>query len=136
MMKLTLGKSLLNLSGNVCLQLQGRSPRGARGACFLSSKVQQFQFQTSGILLFTGLYKVYGAEISQFLPCRLQILDNLQWLFIFSNYIVEINHFTLDKSDRYLTPDLPRSFILWSIQRKTTMNESLNVRLKVESWTC
>ena len=103
------------------------------------SKVQQFQFQTSGILLPTGVHKLYGSKMAQFLPSRLQILDNLQRLFIFFNYIMEINYFTLDllkMSDRYLTPDVPRSFIMWNIQRKTTVNESSNIRLKVESWTC
>ena len=31
-----------------------------------SNKVQQFQFQTSGILLFMGVQKLYIPEISQF----------------------------------------------------------------------
>ena len=30
------------------------------------NKVQQFQFQTSGILFFTGVKKLYAAEISRF----------------------------------------------------------------------
>ena len=38
----------------------------------------------------------------------------------FSNFIEEIDHFTLD---------LPKSFFLWTIQKKTTVNESLNIRL-------
>ena len=33
---------------------------------------------------------------SHFLPYMLQFLDNLWWLFIFSNYIGEADHFTLD----------------------------------------
>ena len=41
------------------------------------NKVQQFQFQTSEILLFTGIQKSYGPEIPGFLPCMLQFLDNL-----------------------------------------------------------
>ena len=56
-----------------------------------SSKVQQFKFQISGILLFTGVQKLCG-----FSPCVLRFLDNLRWLFIFSNYIGETDHFTLD----------------------------------------
>ena len=60
------------------------------------NKVQQFHFQKSGILLFTGIQKLYGPEISRFLPCMLQFLDNLRRLFIFSNYIGKIGHFTLD----------------------------------------
>ena len=46
------------------------------------NKAQQFQFQT-GILLFTGAPKLYGPEISQFLSCMLQFLDNLWRHFIF-----------------------------------------------------
>ena len=61
-----------------------------------SSKVQQFKFQISGILLFTGVQKLCGPEISRFSPCVLRFLDNLRWLFIFSNYIGETDHFTLD----------------------------------------
>ena len=60
------------------------------------NKVQKFQFQTSRILLFTDVQKLCGPEILQFLPSMLQFLDNLWWLFIFSNYIGEIDHFTVD----------------------------------------
>ena len=41
-------------------------------------KVQQFLFETSGILLLTGVQKLYGPDISSFLPCMLQFLDNLR----------------------------------------------------------
>ena len=41
------------------------------------SKLQKCQFQTSAILLFTDVPKLYGPEISQVLPCMLQFLDNL-----------------------------------------------------------
>ena len=58
------------------------------------NKVQKFQFQTSAILLFTDVQKLYGPEFSQALPCILQYLDNL--LRIFSNYLGEIDHFKLD----------------------------------------
>ena len=40
-------------------------------------KVQQFQFQTSGILFFMSVHKLKGPEISRFLQCMLQFLDNL-----------------------------------------------------------
>ena len=60
------------------------------------NKVQQFQFQTSGILLFTGFQKLYKPEISRFLPFMLQFLDYLRRLLIFSNYTGEKDHFTLD----------------------------------------
>ena len=40
--------------------------------------------------------KLYGPKISRFLPSMLQYLDNLGRFLIFSNYIGEIDHFTLD----------------------------------------
>ena len=60
------------------------------------NKVQKCQFQTSGMLLFTDVQKVYGPEILQFLPRMPEFLDNLWRVFTFSNYIEEIDHFTLD----------------------------------------
>ena len=59
-------------------------------------KVQQFQFQTSAILSFMGVQELYGQEISRFLPCMLQSLDNLWQIFIFFNYIRDTDHFTMD----------------------------------------
>ena len=70
------------------------------------NKVQQFQFQTSGILLFMGVQKLNGLKISRFSPCMLQFLNHSRLLIIFSNYIRGIDHFTLDllkRSDTYLT---------------------------------
>ena len=67
------------------------------------NKVQKFQFQTSGILLFTDVQKLYGPDILQFLPCMLQLLDNLWRLFIFSNYRGKIDHFTLNVLNRFDT---------------------------------
>ena len=49
------------------------------------NKTEPFQFQTSEILIFTGVQKLYGTEISRFLPCMLQFLANLRRTFIFSN---------------------------------------------------
>ena len=96
-------------------------------------KVQQFQFQTSEILLFTVVQKLYGLEVSRFVPCMLQVLDSFRQLFIFSNYIGKIDHFTLGLLT--LSLHLLKSFLLWIIQTKTTVNESLNVRLQTEFWT-
>ena len=64
------------------------------------NNVQKLYFHTSEILLFTDVQKLFGPEISQFLPCMLQCWDNLCRLFIFSNYIREIDHFTLDLLER------------------------------------
>ena len=66
---------------------EGRSHCGYRGE---TKQVQQFQFQTLKILLFTlftGAQKLCGPEISRFSPYMLQFLDNIQWLLIFSNNI-------------------------------------------------
>ena len=70
--------------------MQGRSHWGANGAwppILISepNKVQQFLFHLS--LLFTDVQKLYGPEISRFLPWMIQFLDNLWRLFIFSKYI-------------------------------------------------
>ena len=64
-------------------------------------------------IAFTGIYKLYGPEISPYLHFMLQILDNLRQLSIFSNYIGEIDPFTLTfrkgptagPSEEFLIPD-------------------------------
>ena len=71
--------------------------RGAGGSCpplplQFPNKVQQFQFQASEILLFTGVQKLCGPETSPYLPCMLQV----KRLSVISNYIGETDHFTLD----------------------------------------
>ena len=53
-------------------------------------------FGISGILLFMGVQNLYRPEISRNLSCMLQFLDNFLRLFILSNYIREIDNFTLD----------------------------------------
>ena len=100
-------------------------------------KVQQLQFQILGILLFTGVQKLYGPEITPFLPRMLQFLENLRRRFIFSNHILE-TEFRLDllESSNTLALELLTSFSLCIIRKKTTENESLEVRLQKESWTC
>ena len=108
---------------------------GCRGPCpHLNSKpkkVQQFQFETSRILLFTGVQKLYGPEISRFLPCMVQVLVNLCQLFIFSNYIEEIDHFTLDllKSSTTYRWTFEKFFLLRTSRKKPTTNKALTVRL-------
>ena len=47
------------------------------------NKVQKSQFQTSGILLFKDIQRLYGPEILQVLPSMLQLLDNLLRFLIF-----------------------------------------------------
>ena len=83
--------------------IQGRSYWGGGGggrgyivhppSIFELNKFQQVQFKTSGILLFTGVQKLYGPEV---LPCMQQFLDNLPRCFSFSNNIGEIDHSTLN----------------------------------------
>ena len=59
------------------------------------NKVQQFQFQTSGMLLSTGVQKLYESKTSWLLSCMLQFLDNLL-SFSFFKFIGKTDHFTLD----------------------------------------
>ena len=88
---------------NICV-FRGVATGGNRGSqppppptsVLEPNKVQLFKFQISRILLFMCVQKLCGREISKFLPCVLQVLENLQHLFIFSNYIGKIDHFTLD----------------------------------------
>ena len=63
-------------------------------------------------IAFFIVQKWYGPKISGFLPCVLQYLDNLRRLHLGSS-----------------EKDLLKSFLLWTIQKKTTVNERLNVRL-------
>ena len=68
------------------------------------NKIEKFHFQTSRILLLTNVQKLHEPEISQFLQCMLQFLDNLWRLSIFSSYKGKIDHFLLDllkRSDTY-----------------------------------
>ena len=62
---------------------------------FEQNQVQQFQFQTSEILLLTAVQKLYGPKISRFSPCVLQFFGNILRSLIFSNYIGEKDQFTL-----------------------------------------
>ena len=59
--------------------------------------------KTSAILLLTALQKLYGPGISPFLPCVLQFFSNLRRLLIFSNFIGEIDQFTLHFLKRFDT---------------------------------
>ena len=72
-------------------EVQGRSHWGGGGGAGLTStpepkKVQKFQFQTSGMLLFTDVQKLYGPEISKLLPCMPQLLDILWRLSNFRHF--------------------------------------------------
>ena len=69
------------------VSIGGRGSGGLGGlwpptSIFKPSKVQQFQFQMSGIQLFIGVQKLYGPEISRLLQCMLQFLDNLLMFFL------------------------------------------------------
>ena len=94
-----LKKYCLSSSDFICFtsfitSFQWHTPWGSQGAghspnyththtsIFEPNKIQNFQFQTSGILSFTNVQKLYGPEISQFLSCILQFLDNLFLFFL------------------------------------------------------
>ena len=85
----------------LCSQMQGRSHLGMQGAMAPrlqfpnQTKSKSFSFKHYGYC-FSRMFRNHtGPEISQFLPCVLQFLDNLWRLFIFFfNYMGEIDHFT------------------------------------------
>ena len=82
---------ILNYHNSISI-IQGRSHCGGGqeaidpSSISRSSKAQQFQFQISAILLFTGVHKLYGSGISLFLPYMLELFNNLRRLLISSNY--------------------------------------------------
>ena len=84
------------------------------------NKVQQFQFQTSEILLFTSVQKYYRPESSRFLPCMLQCLANLQRIVIFSNYMRGNRSLHVRPSEnlRYLILDLLKKFYYGPSERR------------------
>ena len=93
-------------------------------------RYKSFRFKHQGYcFVLTDVQKLLGPEISQFLPCMLQFLDNLWRLIIFSNYIGEINHFTLDLLKRSNTWRWTFWKVPFYVRKKTTMYESLNIRL-------
>ena len=97
------------------------------------NRVQQFQFQTSGMLLFMGVQTLYGPEILS----MLQFLGNFRTSFHFF-YLHKGStslHVASSGKVQYLTLDLLKSFSLRTIRKKTTMDEYLNVGLYTESWT-
>ena len=79
------------------LECRGSHWRGARGPCRhppsphptsssepnKANKIQQFPFQHIRNIAFNRCSEIIRPEISRFLPCLLQFLDNLWRLFIF-----------------------------------------------------
>ena len=61
-------------------------------------RFNRFSFKHQ-VYYFLWLFRDYTDQ--KLLPCMLQFLDNLWQLFIFSNYLREIDHFTLDLSKRF-----------------------------------
>ena len=77
------------LSGLAAVQPLERPGR----PCFL----HHINFRSNkGPIVSVGVQKLYGPEISLFLPCMLQFLDDSRWLFFFSNYTRGINYVMLD----------------------------------------
>ena len=76
------------VSTSTCRGVATGGTRGPRGRVplphfnFRKKQGPKFQFQTSRILIFTGVQELYGSKISQFLSCMLQFSDNLRHLFI------------------------------------------------------
>ena len=69
-----LNRELANIATS---SFQGHSHWGGQGRISEPNKVQQFQFQTSRILIFMGVQKLYRTQISQFSQCWLQFFNNL-----------------------------------------------------------
>ena len=103
---------------NVCLHTycRGIATGGLMGPCLPSPL--QFPNQTrSNSFSFKHqeccFLQVFRPELSRFLPHVLQFLDNLRRPLIFSNYIGEVDHFTLD----HLTLDLHMIHMILLIRR-------------------
>ena len=63
-----------------------------------SNKTKLNKLSVSNIrdIAFCGCSEIIQTRNSTILPCLLQIIDKLRRLFIFSNYIGQIDHFTLE----------------------------------------
>ena len=88
---------------------------------FQTKKIQQFQFQTSGILLFTIVQKLYGPKISLFFPFYATSLGQFTVAFHFfwlhrRNRSLHVGPF---EKVRYLSHDLLESFLYWTFPKKT-----------------
>ena len=108
----------------------GQGRHGCPTSISEPNKVQQFHFRTSGILLFTGVQKLYEPEISGFLPHYANIFG--QFMAAFHFFLARGGNRSLQVGPsvkvRYLTLNLLKIFLLWTIRKKTTMNKN-------ESWT-
>ena len=99
----------LGIIGQKRLGQPGAQPLGGGGGAyrplqFLNQTIfTSFSFKHKRYCFFMGVQKLYEPEISRFLPCMLQFLENLHWLFIFFNCIREIDHFMLDLLKRFDT---------------------------------
>ena len=82
------------------------------------NNVQQFKFQTSGILLLYGCSEILRTRNFTTFTVYATIFGQLTH--VFSNYKEEPDHFTLD---------LLKMFSLRAIRKKTTMSKILNNRL-------
>ena len=98
----------------------GQGGHGSPNSISKPNKVQQFQLQTSEILLFTGSQKLYVPEILRFLPCILQFLNNLRQLFNFSNHIRGNRALFAGPSEKlwHLTLNLLKIFLWWIIRKR------------------
>ena len=54
-----------------------------------------------------------------------------------NNSLAEVlNYINIKLRVDHITLDLLKSSLLWITQKETSLNESLNIRLQAESWTC
>ena len=95
------------------------------------NKVQQFPFQTSGILLLTDVQKLYDQKFHDFYHacCNFWIICGGFSFFFLLHMGNRSFHVGPSEKVWYLTLDLLKCFLLWTIRKENTMNESLNVKL-------
>ena len=89
------------------------------------NKVQQFQFQTSGTLLFYGCSEIIQTRNFTIFTVYTTIFGQIKAAFHFfllrrGNRSIHVGP---SEKVRYSTQDLLKSFLLWTIRKKTTMNE-------------
>ena len=96
------------------------------------NKVQQVQFQTSGVLLFMGVKKLYGPEISRLLQCMFKFLDNSLTFFLTTKGKKITSRWTIWIGLR-LNAGTTENFFIVDHPKEDRMNGILNDRLYVDN---
>ena len=114
-----------------CDEGGGEGGREVVGYCpYFNFRNPTVSVSTSSILLFMCVQKLYGSEVSQFLPFLLSFLGNLRRFSSFSNYIGEIDHFILNTLKRSDTCVGPTEIFLIDDHPKDTTIKDLQLKIK------